>query len=161
MGPVALAVAHEVPGAEVHGTDLLATGLRQARANARRLGLANVSFHRGDLYAPLPPDLRRRVDAVSIHPPYVPKDEVGDLPLEIRGYEPEEVLTDHSEHGLGLVERAAEEGLAWLRPGGWMLMEVSPDRVRAVRGVLQRAGYRDVRSLKAWPEVTRVVAGRA
>src|SRR5207302_9062514 len=38
-GPVALAVAHEVPRAEVHGADLAAKPIRTARANARRLGL--------------------------------------------------------------------------------------------------------------------------
>lgn len=160
-GPVALAVAHEVPRADVHGTDLLDVGLRHARENARALGLRNARFYRGDLYGPLPGRLKGRVDVVAIHPPYVPKGEIEDLPLEIRGFEPVEVLTDHSEHGLDLVERTAEEGWDWLRPGGWILIEVSPDRARPVKGVLQRHGYREVRSTRGWPDVTRVVVARA
>ncbi|HYH28577.1 MAG TPA: HemK/PrmC family methyltransferase [Actinomycetota bacterium] len=161
MGPVALAVAAEVPRAEVHGTDLLDEGLRQARANARRLGLGNVSFHRGDLFGPLPRRLRGSVDVLTIHPPYVPKNEVEDLPLEVKGFEPETVLTDFSESGLGLVERTAEEGLEWLRPRGWVLIEISPDHTRAVKAVMRRAGYLEPRSTNGWPFVTRVVAGRA
>jgi release factor glutamine methyltransferase len=160
-GPVALAAADEVPRAEVHGTDLLATGVHQARANARRLGLRKAHFYTGDLYAPLPRRLRGKVDVVTIHPPYVPKGELHELPLEVRGFEPVEVLTDHSEHGLELVERTADEGWEWLRPGGWVLVEVSPDRARPVKGVLQRAGYRDARSTRGWPDVTRVIAARA
>jgi release factor glutamine methyltransferase len=160
MGPVALALAHEVPRSEVHGTDLSPDALRLARENARRLGIANVTFHRGDLLEALPHRLLGSVDAMTLHPPYVPKGEVDQLPLEVRGFEPKDTLTDFSEHGLGLVERASAEGRDWLRPGGWLLIEVSPDRARAVRGLMLRVGYRDVRSTVGWPQVTRVVVGR-
>ena len=160
IGPVALASAHAVPKAEVHGSDLSEEGVRQARANARALGLRNVSFHRGDLYGSVPPRLRGRLDVVTIHPPYVPRGEVDDLPLEVRGFEPEHTLTDYSPHGLGLAERAAVEGRGWLRPGGWLMIEVSPDRAREMRSLLVGLGYGEVRSTKGWPEITRVIVGR-
>lgn len=161
IGPVALAVAYAMRRADVHGTDLSADALRQARRNAKRLRLPNVTFHRGDLFGALPAGLRGRVDVITIHPPYVPPDEVDHLPLEIKGFEPEGTLTDFTPHGLGLAERAAAEGLEWLRSGGWLLVEVSPDRARSVRGVLVRAGYREVRSTNGWPKVTRVLVGRS
>ncbi|MGH2723401.1 MAG: N5-glutamine methyltransferase family protein [Actinomycetota bacterium] len=161
VGPVALAVSHALRRAQVHATDLSALALRLARRNARDLRLRNVVFHRGDLFGALPGRLRGTVDVITIHPPYVPPDEVADLPLEIRGFEPESTLTDFSPHGLGLAERAAVEARAWLRPGGWLLVEVSPDRARSVRGLLVRAGYRQVRSTIGWPQVTRVIVGRS
>lgn len=161
IGPIALAIAASVRRAEVHGTDISADALRQARQNARDLRLKNVEFHRGDLFASLPSRIRGRVDVVTAHAPYVPRGEIGDLPLEIRGFEPEATLTDFSEHGLGMLTRIAEEAPEWLRPGGWVLLEVSPDFSRVVRGLLVRHGYRDVRSTKGWPEVTRVVVGRS
>jgi len=160
IGPIALAVASEVPKADVHGTDLLASGLRQARANARDLGIRNASFHAGDLLGPLPGELRGRVDAVTGHIPYVPVGEMDDLPLEVRGFEPEVTLTDYSDHGMTLVQRAVAESRDWLTPGGWLLLEVSPDRSRAVKGLMQRAGYEEVRSTKGWPEISRTVVGR-
>jgi release factor glutamine methyltransferase len=160
IGPVALAVAAALPRAEVHGSDLQDRAVREARANARTLELRNVRFHSGDLFAALPRRLRGGVDVITLHPPYVPKHEVRDLPLEVRGFEPEETLTDYSEHGLGLAERAAVEGRDWLRPGGWLLLEVSPDFARGLRSVLVRTGYREVRSTKGWPQVTRVLVGR-
>jgi release factor glutamine methyltransferase len=159
-GPVALAIAHEVPGAEVHGTDLSAQAVAVARANARRLGLV-ARFRVGDLFAPLPAGLAGRVDVVTLHPPYVPRRELRELPLEIRRYEPVHTLTDRSPHGLGLVERAVGEAPRWLRPGGWLLIEVSPDRARAVAGLLRRSGFRDVRSTRDRSfAVTRVITGR-
>ncbi|MFL5797573.1 MAG: N5-glutamine methyltransferase family protein [Actinomycetota bacterium] len=159
-GPVALAVAHEVPGAEVHGADLSALPIRVARQNARRLGLT-VRFHRGDLFGPLPARLAGRVDVVTFHPPYVGRREVRTLPAEVLAFEPLESLTDHSPRGLGLIERTAGEAWDWLRPGGWLLVEVSPDRSRQVAAVLRRAGYADVRSTKGGIAVTRVLTARA
>jgi release factor glutamine methyltransferase len=160
IGPIATSVAHEVSRARVHGTDISAQAVRQARANAAELGVRNVTFHTGDLFAPVPRELRGRVDVVTSHAPYVPRDDVGDLPLEVRGFEPEHTLTDYSELGLELMTRAATEGRDWLRPGGWLLLEVSPDRVRPVRSVMREAGYRDIRSTRGWPDVTRVLVGR-
>ncbi|MGH2739850.1 MAG: hypothetical protein ACRDH6_05135, partial [Actinomycetota bacterium] len=63
--------------------------------------------------------------------------------------------------GMGLVERTAMGAWRWLRPGGWLLVEVSPDRTRYLKGVLRRAGYEELRSTKGWPEITRVVVARA
>jgi release factor glutamine methyltransferase len=160
IGPVALSIAHDVPAAEVHGTDISGDAVRQARTNARSLGLLNAAFHRGDLFAPLPGGLRGELDVVTVHPPYVPRREVGDLPIEVRGFEPEDTLTDFSPDGLGLLERTAAQAPEWLRPGGWLLVEVSPDRARSVRGRLIRSGYRDVRSTRGWPDITRVIVGR-
>lgn len=160
IGPIAMAVAAAVPSARVFGADISADAIRQARANAASLGLRNLRFAVGDLYAPLPADIRGRVDVVSAHAPYVPRWEVEDLPLEIRGFEPVDTLTDHSDHGLSLLTRIAAEGHVWLRPGGWLMIEVSPDFARRVRGLFLRTGYLDVRSTKGWPEVTRVIVGR-
>lgn len=160
IGPIALALAAGAPRAEVHGTDISDEAIRQARANARALGLGNASFHRGDMFAPLPRRLRGSVDVVAAHVPYVPRHELRDLPLEIRGFEPEHTLTDFTERGVTLAERAADEGVHWLRPGGWILLEVSPDFAREVRALLARAGYRQIRSTKGWPQVTRVLVGR-
>jgi release factor glutamine methyltransferase len=160
IGPVALAVAHAIPAAQVHGTDISRNAVRQARANAASLGLGNAAFHCGDLFGSLPAGLRGRVDVITIHSPYVPPAELDDLPLEIRGFEPEDALTDRSADGLGLLQRTAEEAPDWLRRGGWLLVEVSPDRARVVRSLLVRSGYRDVRSTRGWPDISRVIVGR-
>jgi release factor glutamine methyltransferase len=160
IGPIAMAIAAALPRARVYAADISGDALRQGRLIARDLGLRNVSFHRGDLFEALPSSLRGTLDLVTAHAPYVPREELEDLPLEIRGFEPAETLTDHSEHGLGLLTRIAEEGHDWLRPGGWVMVEVSPDFARRVRGLFVRSGYLEVKSTKGWPEVTRIIEGR-
>lgn len=161
IGPVALAVARAVPGARVFGADISAKPVSLARSNAERLRIRNVAFFRGDLFAPLPPEIRGHVDVITVHPPYVPTGEVRGLPREVRAFEPTESLTDFSPDGMGLVSRAVREGTDWLRRGGWLLVEVSPDRARAVSAAFRRGGFRDVRSTKGPIPVSRVVVGRA
>jgi release factor glutamine methyltransferase len=123
--------------------------------------LKNVTFVRGDLFEPVPKRLKGSVDVVTIHPPYVGRREMRTLPMEILQFEPEESLTDYSPLGDRIVRRVAQEAPDWLRPGGWLLIEVSPDRSRGIATILRRAGYRDVRSTKGGVEVSRVVVGRA
>jgi release factor glutamine methyltransferase len=159
-GTVALAISNEVPRAEVYGADLAADAVSLARRNARRLGL-RARFVRGDLFAGLPNRLRSTVDVITLHPPYVAKGELQDLPDEIRNFEPVHTLTDQSDDGLGLVERTADEAWTWLCRGGWVLIEISPDRSRSVASILRREGFADVRSTKGGMGVTRVVVGRA
>ena len=161
VGPVALSVARSVPAAQVWGLDISEEAVELGRHNARTLGLGNVTFAAGDLLAPLPPRLHDAVDVVSIHPPYVGRSLVRTLPPEIARYEPAHSLTDNSDDGLGLVRRLGEESPLFLRRGGWLLVEVSPDLSRGVAAIMRRNGFDEVRSLREGAgAVTRVVAGR-
>jgi release factor glutamine methyltransferase len=159
-GAVSLAVRNETWGTKVYGSDIAADAIRAARRSARNLRL-RATFVVGDLYGGLPRSLRGTVDVIAMHPPYVARGEVRDLPAEIRRYEPRHTLTDRSVDGLGLVTRAVAESHAWLKRGGWFLVEVSPDRARAVASVMRRGGLRDVVSTKGGDlKVTRVLCGR-
>jgi len=160
IGPVALGVAHRLGRAHVFGVDLSRRPLALARRNAARLGIGNATFLHGDLFNPLPRVLRKGVDVVTGHLPYVGEEELDTLPEEILRFEPMESLTDFSPTGLGLLTRVAAEAPVWLRPGGWLLLEVSPDRSRKVSALLRRAGYATVRSTKGELPVSRVVVGR-
>jgi release factor glutamine methyltransferase len=159
-GTIALAVADEVPRAAVWGTDVARDAVRLARKNADHLEI-RAKFAAGDLFDPLPRKIIGRVDVITLHPPYVPVDEMDDLPDEIRDWEPEHTLTDRSPDGMGLIERTVQEAPRWLRAGGWLLLEVSPDRAGDVKRAFTRGGFRDVKSTKGGElKVTRVVVGK-
>jgi release factor glutamine methyltransferase len=159
VGPVALLCAAGSPNATVYGLDISATALAFARRNARSLGISNVRFLRGDVFDPLPGKVRRRVDVVSAHPPYVARWEMRHVRYELRA-EPNEAITDSSKTGLALAGRIVRESPACLVPGGWLLVEVVDFRAREVAAMFRRAGFRGVRHLRAEGEVNRVIAGR-
>jgi len=160
IGPVALAVAHEIKHATVIGADLSPEAIKTARANAKALGLT-AKFVESDLFAKVPAHVRGKVDVVTLHPPYVAKKEMKELPDEIRLYEPLIVLSDGSDDGLGLVHATVKACQQWLRPGGTLLIEVSPDRSRAVMDAMKKGGLKDVKStMDMGFKVTRVLVGK-
>lgn len=159
-GPIALAIADELPAADVWGTDIQAAGLDQGRANARRLGIRNVSFRRGDMYGALPSRLRGTVDVITAHVPYVPPNELEDLPSEVKDYEPVSTLTDHSDDGLGLMWHAIEGAPRLLKPGGWLLLEMSDDLAGKVKKMCRTAGLTDFNMATDDDDLSVVVEAR-
>lgn len=159
-GPVALAVASEVRTADVWGVDISEDAAALGKDNARRLGLGNAHFRAGDLLDSLPRRLRGSIDVFTIHPPYVLRGDLKELPKEIREFEPLQSLTDGSDDGLGLVRRLAAEAHDWLKPGGVLLVEVGTYLSRRTQATLRAARLIDVGWTKDELGVTRVVSGR-
>lgn len=143
VAPIGLAVAHEKPSSTVWALDISKEGLQQGRNNARRHGIANIHFGSGDMYEPLPKKLAGQVDVIVAHVPYVPIDEVDDLPDEVKTYEPLHTLTDHFD-GTYLMQRAIDEGEELLKPDGWILLEMSDDMIPKARKILKRRRFRDI-----------------
>lgn len=129
-GAVALAIKRLRPSATVWATDVSEDAVRVARANASRHDLAVEILH-GDLFEPLPGDLRGAVDLVVSNPPYVTREEYESLPAEVRA-EPYEALVGTTD----VTRRLVEEAPAWLAPGGWLAMEIGAARGEEVRGLM-------------------------
>jgi len=159
-GPIALAIADEFPKAQVYGADISEEGLAQGRRNAKQLGLKNVKLKAGDMYAPLPPKLLGKVDLITGHVPYVHLDEIGDLPSEVREFEPLFTLSDQSGDGLDLMRRAVFESPAWLKPGGWLLLETAEDLGPKVRKMFHKAGFEKIETKMDEDRLSIVVEGR-
>jgi release factor glutamine methyltransferase len=152
-GAVALAVKHERPDARVWATDVSEAAVTLARQNALRHGL-EVGVRQGDLVDPLPADLAGRVDLLISNPPYVTRDEYEDLPPEVRA-EPYEALVGGTDvHG-----RLADLAMRWLKPGGWLVVEIGAAQGPDVRGLMER-GLEDVAVLPDLAGRDRVVRGR-
>jgi release factor glutamine methyltransferase len=124
-----------------------------ARANASRHAL-EIRVVLGDLFTPLPADLRGRVDVVVSNPPYVTPEEYASLPEDVRA-EPYEALVG----GTDLHGRLAEEAPSWLRPGGWLVVEIGAAQGEEIRDLLGRR-FEAVEVLTDLAGRDRVVRGR-
>lgn len=131
-GAIALAIKDERPDATVFGTDLSAEAVELARGNAARLGL-DVTVIEGDLLEPLPADLRGWVDVIVSNPPYVPPEEIDDLPAEVRA-DPRLALAGGTE----VHRRLAEQAPRWLRSGGALAVEIDARQGEGVVALLAR-----------------------
>lgn len=129
-GAIALSVKRARPDARVVATDRSADAIALAAQNAARHDL-DIELLPGDLLGPLPEQLRARVDVVVSNPPYVTEEEYAALPRE--------VLADPRGALLGGTEvhrRLASDAPGWLRPGGWLVMEIGETQAAAVRAIL-------------------------
>jgi release factor glutamine methyltransferase len=137
-GAIALAVKDERPDARVIATDVSADSVALARANAARLSL-DVDVREGDLFDPLPPELRGDLDVVVANPPYVPADRAPALPADVRA-DPALALFGDA----GLLERLVRDAFVWLRPGGALVLEIDDEAGDATREVVGRVGFVEV-----------------
>ena len=121
-GCIALALAKEFPRAEIHATDISAAALEIARANAARHQLdRRIQFHQSDLLEGLN---LADLDFVVSNPPYVGESEEDQVQLEVRKYEPRSAVFA-GDTGTEVIARLIPQARAALRPGGWLIVEIS------------------------------------
>lgn len=152
-GCIALAIARRFPGASIFGTDLSETALKYARENALRNGVANVTFLRGDLYAPLDGG---RFDIIVSNPPYVKREEIAALQPEIREWEPPEALNG-GEDGLRFYREIVSRAPQYLAEGGSLIMELGAGEAGEVLGIAEKAGFRPLSLIRDFAGIERVL----
>jgi release factor glutamine methyltransferase len=154
-GAIALALASELPAAEIHATDISPDALDVARANAARLELGSrIEFHRGDLLGGFSP---AAFDFVVSNPPYVGEAEEDSVQLEVRKFEPRNAVFA-GPTGLEVIERLIPQAQVVLKPGGWLIFEISGTIAAGVRHLL--ASWAEVRLTNDLQGIARVAAAR-
>ena len=142
-GAIALALAKELPDAEIHATDNSPAALEVAEANAARLQLEfrnspgeepqrRILFHDTDLLTGLEPE---SFDFVVSNPPYVGTSEQDQVQLEVRKFEPRTAVFAGIT-GLEVIEKLIPAARASLKPGGYLVMEISGSIAESVCSLL-------------------------
>lgn len=134
-GAVGAALATERPGTRLWACDIDPVAVAWARRNLIALGTSLV----GDLDAPLPAELRGRVDVLVANAPYVPTTEIAHMPTEARDHEPRAAL-DGGPDGVDLHRRVAAAAPRWLTPGGHLLIETSVPQSGATAAACEEHG---------------------
>ncbi|HEY4152074.1 MAG TPA: peptide chain release factor N(5)-glutamine methyltransferase [Pseudolysinimonas sp.] len=143
-GAIAIAIATEVPHAQVVAVENSARAFVWARQNARELAGANLRLVFADL-SELPGELDGAAldstfDVVVSNPPYIP---LGAIPRdpEVRLHDPEVALYGGPD-GLDVVRAISIRAAALLRTGGTLVLEHGELQGAAIRDVLTADGWR-------------------
>ena len=150
-GAIGLAIADELPGAQVTGLDVSQDALALARENAERTGLT-MSLEHHDYRSGLPDG---PWDAVLANPPYIDPLAEPSLQPEVREHEPGVAL--FATDAYATIVPAA---FAVLRSGGIAVLEVGDEQAAIVVELLRTAGFVDVAVTKDLAGRERVVEGR-
>jgi release factor glutamine methyltransferase len=154
-GSIALALAKELPQAEIHATEISSAALEIARANAARHQLEKrIQFHETDLLAGIE---KNADDFVVSNPPYVGESEEDSVQLEVRKFEPRNAVFA-GPTGLEVIARLIPQAREVLKPGGWLIMEISGTIARRVKELL--AGWNRVEITNDLQGIPRVAAAQ-
>jgi release factor glutamine methyltransferase len=137
-GAIALAIVDEHPGARVTAIDASEAALALARENRDLLGInGRVRLVEHDLTEGLGHDA---FDLVVSNPPYIEPEDIDTLQPEVRDWEPRIALVAH-----GATEAVARAATEALRPGGWVVLEISEAQAANVAALLRELGYERLR----------------
>jgi release factor glutamine methyltransferase len=135
-GALGLALAHRTIATELHAADLDPVAVRCAERNLRGLG----DVHEGDLFEPVPRDLRGRVHLLLANVPYVATADLDTMPIEARDHEPASTH-DGGDDGLDVARRVLAEAGNWLSPGGRLFIEIAEHQIAAATAAFAAAGF--------------------
>jgi release factor glutamine methyltransferase len=160
-GAIGLSLAAELPveGVSVWMTDLSADALDVARANAAGIGraAANVRIVHGNWFDALPSELQGTIGVAVSNPPYV-SDGGSELEPIVREWEPAGALFGGAD-GLDAIRGLVAAAPRWLRPGGWLVMEIGSTHGEQVNELLGAAGFEDVEIIADLAGHDRVAVG--
>jgi release factor glutamine methyltransferase len=123
-------------GVELHAADLDPAAVAGARRNVEPAG---GHVYAGDLFSALPSGLRGRIGVLICNAPYVPTTEIAFMPAEARDHEALMAL-DGGSDGLAVLRRVSAGAVAWLAPGGVLLVETSERQATSMAAVMTAAG---------------------
>jgi len=153
-GCIALALAKELPDAEIHAIDISPAALEIARANAARHQLEHrVHFHQSDLLT----GVRGEFDFVVSNPPYVGESEEDSVQLEVRKFEPRNAVFA-GRTGTEVIACLIPQARTIVRPGGWLIMEISGTIAEEVSKLL--VGWEEVQIRRDLQRIPRVAAAK-
>ncbi len=152
-GCLLLALLSELPNAAGIGIDLAVGAARQARANARALGLADrASFVVGDWGAAI----AGRAAVILSNPPYIKRDAIAGSPAEVVAHDPRRAL-DGGSDGLDAYRVLAGEAARLLAPDGVAVFEVGDGQADAVAALMRDAGLRCLEARRDLSDVERAL----
>jgi release factor glutamine methyltransferase len=167
-GCIAIALAKELPAAEIYATDISAAALVIAQRNATRLGYqARITFLESNLLSAFSPASSHQslvtnhqsllFDLVISNPPYIGRKETSTLPIEVRDHEPASALYG-GEEGYELYGQLIPQAARHLKPGGLLILELGHDSLPAVLPLLETPEWTKVHVTNDLAGIPRVLS---
>ena len=139
-GCIGLAVARRVKDAKITLADISKEALAIAKKNVTLQKLSGrVSCIQADAMKPAAPFLGK-FDMIVSNPPYITTDEMLELPVSVKNYEPHLALHGGND-GLDFYRSIAKNFADALKPGGYLCFEFGMGQGDAVCAILEENGY--------------------
>ena len=153
-GCILLSLLHYSNDCQGVGADISEEALQLAKTNAERLSIERADFVKSDLLE----KVEGKFEIIVSNPPYIRRDEIGELMPEVRDHEPHLAL-DGGEDGLLFYREITGKAKEYLPGGGMLFYEIGCEQGKAVKDIMEGQGFREVRVIKDFSGLDRVVFG--
>ncbi|MCG8607311.1 peptide chain release factor N(5)-glutamine methyltransferase [bacterium] len=160
-GCIAISLAKHLPDVHLFAWDVSAAALQIAQENAEFNGVSErIEFRKVELFdsASLAA-FQRKFDVMVSNPPYIADEDFGDLPREVREFEPAIALTDRD--GLGFFNRLVDVALKIARSTAFIAVEVGLGQAEEVKRLFAEQGFTDATATHDFNQIERVVSCHA
>jgi release factor glutamine methyltransferase len=163
-GNIAIALAKDLPNAEILATDISPAALNVAKRNAARQPFANhIHFEETNLLDNLSDSsLATRhspllFDLIISNPPYIGRREAPSLSVEVRDHEPHTALFG-GEEGYEIYGPLILQAASRLKPGGLLVLELGHNSLAAVRPLLDATTWTNIAVTNDLANIPRVLS---
>ena len=153
-GAIALALASEKPDWQILASDRIAEAVDLARTNSGNLGLP-ITVVQSHWFDQIPAG---HFDLLISNPPYIPASDRHLSEGDVR-FEPSSALVA-GDDGLDDIRLLVTEGLNWLNPNGWILLEHGYDQGAAVRHLFEQTGWSNIETRQDYGGNDRMTLAR-
>lgn len=157
-GNIAIALAKNLTNARIFSIDISEKALEVARNNALQNDLeTRIEFIKLDILSDSLGELSN-FDIIVSNPPYVSKNDFGDLQKEIINHEPHEAITDYAD-GFVFFRKISEFGKNLLNNNGYLFFEAAQGQSETITEIMRENGFSEIIVKKDYAEIDRVVFG--
>ncbi len=159
-GCLAVSLTIARPDCKMTALELSSQALKIARKNALiHAAGRRLTFRRSDLFKALGDKEKGMWDVIVSNPPYVPADDLRGLQREVRK-EPRLAL-DGGRLGLEIIEKILREAPDYLKPGGFLAMEIGKGQSRLIsRRLSGMKVWQNFKFFKDYAGIDRVLTAR-
>ncbi len=152
-GAIGISLAKICSNIKVTASDISSAAIKVATENADDLR-AKIKFVEGDMFAP---HAGKKFDMIVSNPPYIRTAMISILQEEVKTHEPLGAL-DGGRDGLEFYRIIVDQAADYLKPGGFLMLEIGHDQGEDLRKMLKDDGrYTPAEVIKDLPGKDRVV----
>jgi len=154
-GCIIISLLHYTNFCEGVGIDIDDAALSVAIENAKHLH-SRATFCKSDLFE----QVEGVFDVIVSNPPYIRTEELHTLMPEVIAHEPKLAL-DGKEDGLFFYRKIIKEARNYMHKESYLLFEIGFDQAKEVSDLLEEAGFVEIKIVKDYTGLDRVISAMA
>ena len=161
-GNIAISLAKNLNNVKIYTNDISHDALTLAKENIKIHGVTDkVNLLHGDFFGTFIGSVeKKRIDFIVSNPPYVTEAEWHELEPEVKDNEPRQALVG-GEDGLCFYRRIIKGAVDWLKPGGYLIIEIGETQANSVITLMQDDLHFDnIEAIKDLQGKERIISAR-